>query len=51
MDKPTPRVNASMLQQHINSTVRLVGRVVQSQGNGFILETSDGKTVLVNPAV
>ncbi|KAI8326232.1 replication factor A protein 3 [Martensiomyces pterosporus] len=51
MDKPTPRVNASMLSQYTNTTVRLVGRVVQSQGSGFVLETSDGNTVAVNPAV
>ncbi|KAJ2573893.1 hypothetical protein GGH19_004243 [Coemansia sp. RSA 1807] len=29
MDKPTPRINAGMIQQYTNSTVRLVGRVVQ----------------------
>ncbi|KAJ2368712.1 hypothetical protein H4S01_001440, partial [Coemansia sp. RSA 2610] len=51
MDKPTPRINASMIQQYTNSTVRLVGRVVQSQGGSFTLETSDGGSVRVNPAV
>ncbi|KAJ2060919.1 hypothetical protein GGI17_003444 [Coemansia sp. S146] len=91
MDKPTPRINASMIQQHAGTTVRIVGRIVQggalyvcveksllhrhfacslattrgggggggstafmdesSQGSGFILETSDGSTVLVNPTV
>ncbi|KAI9482209.1 replication factor A protein 3 [Coemansia mojavensis] len=51
MDKPTPRINAGMIQQYTTSTVRLVGRVVQSQGNSFILETSDGNTVCINPAV
>ncbi|KAJ1888205.1 hypothetical protein LPJ66_008692 [Kickxella alabastrina] len=51
MDKPTPRINASMLQQYVNITVRLAGRIVEAQGNSFLLETSDGKTVTVNPAV
>ncbi|KAJ2786084.1 hypothetical protein H4R18_000116 [Coemansia javaensis] len=51
MDKPTPRINAGMIQQFTNTTVRLTGRVVQPQGSGFTLETSDGGHVLINPSV
>ncbi|ORX68386.1 replication factor A protein 3 [Linderina pennispora] len=48
MDKPTPRVNAGMLGQYTNTTVRLTGRVVKSQGSSLVLETSDSGTLTVH---
>ncbi|KAJ2548855.1 hypothetical protein EV175_004668, partial [Coemansia sp. RSA 1933] len=51
MDKPTPRINANMIQQYTNTTVRIVGKVLQAQGNGFALETSTGGQVIIIPTV
>ncbi|KAI9504100.1 replication factor A protein 3 [Coemansia spiralis] len=51
MDKPTPRINSSMIQQYTNTTVRVVGKVLQTQGSGFVLETSTGGQVVVIPTV
>lgn len=42
MEKPTPRINASMIQQYPNMAVRVAGRVVKVSffstpyNNGFI---------------
>ncbi|KAJ2214687.1 hypothetical protein EV179_002792 [Coemansia sp. RSA 487] len=51
MDKPTPRISANMIQQYTNSVVRIVGKVLQAQGNGFALETSTGGQVVIIPTV
>ncbi|CAJ1084149.1 replication protein A 14 kDa subunit [Xyrichtys novacula] len=46
VDVPKPRVNCSMLSQHINRPVCFVGRVekVHPSGSAFTLTDGDGKT-------
>ncbi|KAJ1980259.1 hypothetical protein H4R33_005524 [Dimargaris cristalligena] len=48
MEKPTPRVNSALLPNYINHSVRIVGKVIQIQGNKAVLEASDHGKVLVN---
>jgi cobalamin biosynthesis Co2+ chelatase CbiK len=41
MEKATPLVNSSMLQQHKQETVQLVGRVERTTPQAIMLKTSD----------
>ncbi|KAF6737916.1 Replication protein A 14 kDa subunit [Oryzias melastigma] len=49
IDVPKPRVNCSMLQQHINKAVCFVARVskVHPSGKSFTALDGEGKTVTV----
>ncbi|XP_031441588.1 replication protein A 14 kDa subunit [Clupea harengus] len=48
-ESPKPRINASMLSQHVNRPVCLTGRVekVHPSGKSFTLTDGEGKTVSV----
>ncbi|KAK9703696.1 hypothetical protein K7432_010587 [Basidiobolus ranarum] len=48
MDKPTPRINSSMLSQYINTTVRIVGKVMQLQEPNALIESSDHGQISVS---
>ncbi|ORX95555.1 replication factor A protein 3 [Basidiobolus meristosporus CBS 931.73] len=48
MDKPTPRINSSMLGQHTNKTVRIVGKVMQLQEGSALIESSDHGQISVS---
>ncbi|KAJ1967036.1 hypothetical protein H4R35_006829 [Dimargaris xerosporica] len=48
MEKPTPRVNSGMLPQYTNTSVRLVGKVLQVQGTKAVLEASDHGKVTID---
>jgi hypothetical protein len=45
-----PRVNSSLLARYPDKTVRLVGRVIGSEGSQVILEASDKGQVVVSLA-
>jgi len=45
--EPTPRVNAAMLKEHVGKKVRLVGKVMNTDGSAVTLEAADGGTVTV----
>ncbi|XP_069032192.1 replication protein A 14 kDa subunit [Embiotoca jacksoni] len=49
LDIPKPRINCSMLLQHINRAVCFVGRVgtVNPSGKTFTVSDGDGKTATV----
>ncbi|EST09053.1 Replication factor A protein 3 [Kalmanozyma brasiliensis GHG001] len=47
MDKPTPLINSSMINQYAGQTVRIVGKVQKITGNTLIMQASDHGTVEV----
>ncbi|GAA5956930.1 hypothetical protein JCM21900_006710 [Sporobolomyces salmonicolor] len=48
MDRPTPRVNSARLAEYTNGKiVRLIGKVINLDGETAILEAADGGQVTV----
>ncbi|PVV04150.1 hypothetical protein BB560_001351 [Smittium megazygosporum] len=47
MEKPTPRINSSLLPKYVDTTVRIVGKVQEHRGTSVILQASDKKPVTV----
>ena len=46
-DQLTPYVNSSKLSNHLNQTVRIVGKLLKSHDNTSIIESSDGGQIQV----
>ncbi|KAL1926859.1 hypothetical protein VTP01DRAFT_5505 [Rhizomucor pusillus] len=47
MNKPTPRINASLQEKYVDKTVRIIGKVKSFAGDSAVLTTTDGGQVLV----
>ncbi|EEB08564.1 DNA replication factor A subunit Ssb3 [Schizosaccharomyces japonicus yFS275] len=40
MDRPTPRINAKLLDQFVGRTVRVVGKVISVQGRSATIDSN-----------